>query len=148
MNEILKHYIDKGHFEFCPTDDLKEVCNAPKDKSGIYIWTDIETDRTLYIGSSGRISCDGELQTRKSNGTGLHGRLVQGNQFKKELGQKLKRNESLPKMLLKHNIRRIKVEWYVTWSELHKHIPSYVEAILIQKHFDQFNNLPKWNDRF
>ena len=83
MNEILKLYKDSGRLNFHHSEDLKQVCNAPKDKSGVYIWTNIENDRLLYIGSSGRVTCEGELQTRKNNGTGLYGRLVQGNQFKK-----------------------------------------------------------------
>ncbi len=149
MIEILSKYKICDSFELYSDGDLKQVCNAPKDKVGVYLWSDLDNPgRLLYIGSSGRVRCDGKLQVRKSNGTGLYGRLVEGHQFAKVLGQKLKRHESLPLMMIKDEIQRIKIEWYVTWDELNTHIPAYVEAILLQRHYETFKNLPRWHERY
>ena len=37
MFDELTKYKNNDHFFFEPTDNLREVCNAPNDKSGVYI---------------------------------------------------------------------------------------------------------------
>lgn len=37
MFDELTKYKDKGHFFLMPGDSLSKVCNAPADKSGVYI---------------------------------------------------------------------------------------------------------------
>lgn len=37
MFDSLKKYEQNGHFFFKQTDNLRQVCNAPTDKSGVYI---------------------------------------------------------------------------------------------------------------
>lgn len=37
MFDELSKYKQKDHFFFKPTDSLSEVCNAPRDKSGVYL---------------------------------------------------------------------------------------------------------------
>lgn len=55
MFEILSKYSHSGQFEFHADDNLRNVCNAPTDKSGVYIiWTILEgKEQLLYIGRSG-----------------------------------------------------------------------------------------------
>ena len=48
MFEILNKYGHTGHFDFHVDDDLEYVCNAPTDKSGVYIiWTILEGKEQL-----------------------------------------------------------------------------------------------------
>jgi len=37
MFDELQRYKQKNHFFFKPTDGMREICNAPTDKSGVYI---------------------------------------------------------------------------------------------------------------
>jgi len=37
MFDELTKYKNNNHFFFKPTDNLREVCNAPTDKSGVYL---------------------------------------------------------------------------------------------------------------
>ena len=37
MFDLLNKYPNNGSFEFKSTDSLSNVCNAPKNKSGVYI---------------------------------------------------------------------------------------------------------------
>ena len=56
MFEILNKYCHTGHFEFHADENLKNICNAPTDKSGVYIvWTILDGNKQLlYIGRSGK----------------------------------------------------------------------------------------------
>ncbi len=49
-------YCHTGHFEFHADENLKNICNAPTDKSGVYIvWTILDGNKQLlYIGRSGK----------------------------------------------------------------------------------------------
>lgn len=83
MFDELKKYTHNGHFFFEPTDNLEQVCNAPTDKSGVYIIYALKSGRIelLYIGHSGEIKQDGTLFIRKAGLSGLKDRLVNGKQF-------------------------------------------------------------------
>lgn len=54
----LEKYQHHGHFKFKRTDDLKDVCNAPDDRSGVYVvWTAFQEQRFIvYFGRSGKPS--------------------------------------------------------------------------------------------
>lgn len=57
MFERLQYYQHCGSFKFGRFDDLKKVCNAPTNKSGVYmVWTEKSGERfLLYIGRSGKM---------------------------------------------------------------------------------------------
>ena len=48
----------------------------------------------------------------------------------------------------KQEIDALDVYWFVTFDKEHHHLPSYVEALLLQKHFELFGCLPEWNRAF
>ena len=98
MFDELKKYQIKNHFSFSKDDVLGKVCNAPKDKSGIYIVFAIinETPELVYIGSSGKMRKNGSIKHR--NG-GLFNRIVEGKQFGK------KRKLSWKNKLIEDNIK-------------------------------------------
>jgi len=142
---ILSKYKKSGKFIYSQNDDLRLVCNAVKDKSGVYLIYNCDTKELLYIGCSGHIKNNGEISTRKTGGGGLYGRIVNGHQF-----GKMKRYEALPQKMREENITQIEIIWYVTFIEKTnlKHSPTFVESNLLQEYFEKNNRLPIWNLKF
>ena len=85
MFDELNKYKQNDHFFLNPKDDLKQVCNAPTNKSGIYIVYALKNGKIelIYIGCSGKIDKDGSMFIRKAGLGGLKDRLVNGHQFGK-----------------------------------------------------------------
>lgn len=56
MFEILSKYGNHGCFDFTVSDNLREVCTAATDKSGVYIVFACahEKKQLVYIGCSGK----------------------------------------------------------------------------------------------
>lgn len=67
MFDELKKYKEQGHFVFKPTDNLADVCNAPKACSGIYLIYALQKGKVtlIYIGISGRKGVDGKYCIEK-----------------------------------------------------------------------------------
>jgi hypothetical protein len=145
MDELLSNYTERGKFTFVPPNSLKICCDAPKDKSGVYLFYNISGNvrELIYIGCSGHITNGGILSTRKSGMGGLMGRIVNGHQFNKR-----QRWLSLPEQMIKDSISKLEVEWYVTHNNETKHSPIFVESCLLQNYYDSYNKLPKWNLKF
>lgn len=139
MFDELKKY-KKGTFSFKINGSLKEVCNAPKDVSGVYIiYTSKNMDNPIYIGSSGNMQNDGKFKHRKG---GIYNRFIKGVQFGKL------RKLSWPKKMKEQQIEELDIYWYITFNGKVTDIPKYVEAVLIQEYFNKFNRLPDWNKEF
>ena len=66
--------------------NLKNVCNAPKNKSGVYIVYELKNGKIelVYIGSSGKVQNNGEIKHRND---GLYDSIVNGHQFGKTPGK-------------------------------------------------------------
>ncbi len=103
MFDELNKYKHNDHFFFKPTDSLTEVCNAPTDKSGVYIVYALKNGKIelIYIGKSGKIKQDGLMLTRKTGLGGIKDRIINGHQF-----GKIPRRKSWPIQLFKENIWR------------------------------------------
>ena len=138
MFNSLKKY-SSDNFIFDKNQPLKEVCNAPKNKSGIYLIYAIKQNNStlVYIGSSGKIQNNGKIKHR--NG-GLYDRLVNGKQFGK------RRNLSFAEKLIDENIDALNIYWYDTLSQ--NDIPATIEGLVIQKYFDANGCLPRWNKTY
>lgn len=78
----LTKYEQNNHFFFTTKKGLENLCNAPKNKSGVYIVYELKNGRTelVYIGSSGKVQNNGKIKHR--NG-GHYAKLVNGHQFGK-----------------------------------------------------------------
>ena len=120
---------------------LKEVCNAPKDSSGVYYVIALANGRIelVYIGRSGSILNDGNVQHRKG---GLFDRLVNGKQFDES------RHISWAKKLKEENIEALDIYWFETCTENFKDSPSFVETLLLQRFLELHDRLPRWNKSF
>ena len=80
MLEELTKYQQNGRFQFKLQDKLQEVCNAPSDKSGVYLIYAVKKDKRelIYIGCSGKITKDGSMFIRKAGFGGIKDRLING----------------------------------------------------------------------
>lgn len=144
MFDELEKYTHKNHFFFRPTDNLGQVCNAPTDKSGVYVIYALKGGRIelIYIGRSGEVKPDGTLFIRKAGLGGLKDRIVNGKQFGEP------RRNSWKRQMLLEKIEALDIYWYVTHSKSFTDCPKKLESIIIQRHFDIYGRLPKWNNEF
>lgn len=141
MFDELKKYKEANHFFFKPTDNLRHVCNAPSNKSGIYIVYALMGGQVdlIYIGRSGEVKLDGTLFIRKAGLGGLKDRLVNGKQFGEP------RRNSWKAQMLKEKIEALDIYWYVTHCDDFVDCPMVVESKLLQNYFNIYRQLPKWN---
>lgn len=143
MFEELSKYKNKDHFIFEANQKLSEVCNAPTNKSGVYLIYKLAKGKVelVYIGSSGQKQKDGTLKTRKAGLGGLKDRLVNGKQF----GDR--RTITFPLIMEHQKIEALDIYWYVTYDENVKDFPSDIENLLISKFYSIFERLPEWNKK-
>ena len=140
MFKILEKYKNTGSFDFYQSDSLSKVCNAPTDKSGVYIvWnaTDQKDMKLLYIGRSGKKE-NGVIVHRKAGLGGIKDRLVNGHQFGKN-----PRKRIWPDIMVKNNISRLHIEWYNTEED----DPVEIERELISEVLKIRGFLPEWNNQ-
>ena len=140
MYGLLETYMYHDSFEFSPTDNLREKCNAPNDCCGVYIVTAYFGDgkqEVVYIGSSGHIEGD-ELISRKG---GLRRRIV-GRQKDIESCKLTFRTELWPKLMTRQFISKLDISWYNTGEDN----PLIVEYCLILEYIICHKRLPAWNN--
>jgi len=142
MFDELKKFKTNDHFFVMKNSALEKVCNAPKTTSGIYLVFALKKGRIelVYIGSSGKIQNDGSIKHREG---GLYDRIVNGHQF-----GKIPRKISWLNKINEEGMDGLDVYWYDTFNNKTKDIPAFVEAVIIQRHFDIYNKLPDWNIEF
>jgi hypothetical protein len=140
MFDELNKYKHTNHFFFKRQDSLKTNCNAPTDKSGVYIVYALKGGKIelIYIGCSGKIEKDGSIFIRKTGLGGIKDRIVNGHQF-----GKTPRRISWPKQI--ENIEALDVYWYATHSDKFIDCPRIIESKLLQKHLTIYGRLPRWN---
>ena len=145
MFDELNKYKINDHFFFTVTDALKDVCNAPTDKNGVYIIYSFKNGKidVVYIGSSGKKLADGTIKTRKAGLGGMKDRLVNGHQF-----GKISRKKSWPIQMLIENIEALDIYWWVTYDEKSKDCPLKIEDVILRKYLKIYGQLPKWNKKY
>lgn len=143
MFEELNRYELHGHFFLRPQESLREVCNAPTDKSGLYIVYALKNGKIelIYIGRSGKIGADNSMFIRKAGLGGIKDRIVNGHQF-----AKMPRHISWINQIIKEGIEALDIYWYATHNEIYSDCPRVLENKLLQKYLDIYGRLPKWNN--
>lgn len=141
MFEELDKYKSNGHFFFSENEELKSVCNAPINGIGVYVVYALKGGKIelIYIGSSGKILQSGKKKIRIG---GIADRIVNGKQFGEP------RRKSWKSKIISENIEALDIYWYETFDEKNNDIPSTIEGILIQRFYDIYGVLPKWNKEF
>lgn len=144
MFHELNKYKQRDHFFFKRTDDLRQVCNAPTDMSGVYVVYALKNGKIelVYIGRSGKIESNGVMFVRKAGLGGIKDRIVNGHQF-----GKLPRRISWPVQITKEKIEALDIYWYATHDSKMSDCPRILENKLLSTHMDIFGRLPRWNDK-
>ena len=142
MFDELNKYEQHDHFFLKPQDSLREVCNAPTNKSGVYIVYALKNGKIelTYIGCSGKILADGSMFIRKAGLGGIKDRIVNGHQF-----GKIPRRKSWITQIEKEKIEALDIYWYATHNQKYSDCPRILENKLLQIHLDIYGRLPKWN---
>ena len=142
MFSELDKYEQNDHFFLRPEDNLAKVCNAPADKSGVYIVYALKGGRIelIYIGRSGKLNKDGSMFIRKAGLGGMKDRIVNGHQF-----GKTPRRISWIMQLQLEKIEALDIYWYATHNEKYTDNPVVVERTLLDIHCEVYGQLPKWN---
>ncbi|MGD9563377.1 MAG: hypothetical protein AB7F88_14140 [Pyrinomonadaceae bacterium] len=142
MFDGLARYRQWSHFVFQSGDRLRQVCNAPTDKSGIYIVYALKNGgiELVYIGSSGEVQGEGTLFIRRAGLGGIKDRIVNGHQF-----GKIPRRNSWPIKMKKEGIEALDVYWYVTHDYSFVDCPRIVENRFLQQYTEIYGQLPRWN---
>lgn len=140
FDELSKY--KSNHFFLKPNDNLMQVCNAPTDKSGVYIVYALAKGKVelVYIGRSGKKGEDGNIQTRIAGCGGIKDRIVNGKHF-----NRLARRTCWPQQMKLENIEALDVYWYITFDGDNKDFPEDVEGTLLQHHKSLYGRLPRWN---
>ena len=145
MFDELTKYKQNNHFFYTPTQSLRESCNAPADRSGVYLVYALANGKIelIYIGCSGKKNADGTMFIRKAGLGGLKDRIVNGHQFGKTPGR-----ISWPTQMLIENIEALDVYWYATHGSDCTDCPKEVERTLLKNHLAFSGKLPRWNKAF
>ena len=136
---ILKKYDEKGSFIFNREDDLRNKCNAPNDKSGVYLIYNNDTNELIDIGRSGEINADGTMLIRQTGMGGIKDRLVNGKQFGAP------RHHSWPRKMREEGIKSLRIEWYITHNKSFADCPKEVKNQLLTKYQQIMGNTPHWH---
>ncbi|SHM73943.1 hypothetical protein [Chitinophaga sp. CF418] len=142
MFDILDKYKAQDHFFLTPEQDLQTVCNAPADRSGVYVIYALKKGRVelIYIGHSGKIEKDGSLSIRKEGLGGLKDEIINGQQFGKTPA-----HIAWKKQMARENIEALNIYWYVTHDTGYTDCPDVLKRNLLRQHQDIFGVFPKWN---
>ncbi|HMH34358.1 MAG TPA: hypothetical protein VK543_15075 [Puia sp.] len=145
FNKYLDRYRNRGMFSFNLSNSFRYVCNAPADKSGVYlIYKIINQEKILaYIGSSGRKGKDGKLKIRRG---GMKDRLINGyhpNKFGQP--QRIKRHKAFPHQMKIENIEEIRTYWWVTFDGDNSDFPAVIESLLRNQYLSEHKKMPDWH---
>lgn len=119
-----ENYTDTDHFFFTAADELEKVCNAPKDKGGVFKVIELRNGRVnlVFIGYSD---------------TSLFQEIVHGQHHDKNT-----RELGWTYQLLKDKTDALDVYWFVT--ELTDN-PKKIQTDMLKDFIDQTGKLPIWN---
>jgi hypothetical protein len=119
------HYTESDHFFFESHDDLETVCNAPKDKQGVFKIIELRKGKINLV-------CIGSASHE-----GLFDAIVNGLHYNGKT-----RAETLPQQLLRDETVALDIYWFVTEPPLS---PKAVESEMIEDYCYGGGKLPKWN---
>lgn len=120
-----KNYTDNDHFFFEADKDLEKVCNAPKDKDGVFKVLELRNGKInlVYIGYS--------------NSGGLFNEIVNGLHYDKN-----SRKTAWTYQLLKDKTDALDIYWYVTKD---KDGQKKEQVDMLKDFVEQTGKLPIWN---
>lgn len=120
-----KKYTDNDHFFFESKEDLEKVCNAPKDKDGVFKVLELRNGKInlVFIGFS--------------NSGGLYNEIVNGLHYDKN-----PRKIGWTYQMLKDKTDALDIYWYVTDC---KDKQKLEQVEMLKDFVDLTGKLLKWN---
>lgn len=109
------------------------------EEPGVYVLAtrNESTFRIVYVGHGGTYRNDGGFSEQ-----GLRGRLSA------KASNGMPREQDYRRRLAEDSCAELRIEWFVTWDEATKILPSSIEGELIQAYMDDHGSLPAWNEEF
>lgn len=138
MFDQLHKYKENDNFFLTPETDLESQCNAPKDKSGVFLVVELKYGRIdfVYIGST-------DMNIEESSAPGevpsLFDTIVNGIQFGNP------RKISYKEKLINDKVDGYDIYWYVTINETIKDSPAMVKDKILKFYKGIYGKLPRWN---
>lgn len=126
-----------GSFRLRPGESIRAAVglHGVPNEPGVYLISELAEggERLAYIGRSGTLGTNGTF-----GGQGLKRRLCmkQGGVY---------REQFFREHIERHNLEGLAFEWFVTFDEESRVLPSLAEAQLLQGHYNQHGRLPGLN---
>jgi hypothetical protein len=137
FDDLLK-YKKNGHFFFTGSDNLRNKSRDVLNMPGVYYILKLAKGKVelVYIGKSGSILQNGQFKDQ----------LLNQRLNNKQDG--IRREHYFLQKIESENIDALNIYWFVTMDEEHQDLPGYVEGIMMQRYYDLYGTLPKWNKSF
>ena len=138
MFDETEKYPNQGHFFFKKGNSLKDVSKDVPNLPGVYYIVRLARGRVdlVYIGQSGTINQKGVFKKPL---------LKDGINIQQD---GTPRQAFFDNKMITENIDGLDIYWFVTVDEHNNDLPSYVEALLMQRYYEVNGNLPIWNVGF
>lgn len=141
ISEYKNRFQENGHFDYERDGNLKGTikANVP-DKPGVYIISGIvdSTKKIFYIGKAGTMKRGGSFSDQK-----LPDRLKAKQRWK---GKNVSRRQFFNDRMRELKIERIEFIWFVTFDSNVRILPVKAESDFFQEYYDEFKELPAWNN--
>jgi hypothetical protein len=136
--EILNKYQSNGTFVFKKGEKLSSKCNDIPNQPGVYLIYAIKKEKIdlVYIGASGKMNQDGSFKIQKLK-----------NRIQNMQNSTTRRETFFENKIAELNLDGIKVDWYVTYGDVHRDLPLNIEGTLLQIYYDKNGVLPLWNNQ-
>jgi hypothetical protein len=138
MFDQLHKYKENDNFFLTPNTELEKECNAPKDKSGVFLIYELKNGRIelVYLGST-EIK---DLETAAPDAIpNLFDTIVNGVQF----GDQRKR--SFKQKQMDEKVDAYDIYWYVTINDTIKDSPTMVKEKILKFYKSIYGKFPRWN---
>ena len=129
MFDELRKYQKNDHFFLKKGDLLSAVSKDVPEMPGVYYVIKLAQGgiELVYIGKSGMINDDDPFKSQ----------LLRSSIIKQQL--------FFAQKFVDENIEGLDIYWFVTFAGKNKDLPSFVEGQIMQRFYDQFGRMPKWN---
>jgi len=138
--KILDKYKNSGTVFISSEDKLHKQTAYIPEAPGVYLFFEengAKNGRLRYIGASGSIDQLGKFK----------GQLMR-KRINNKMNSKNTRAQFFKQQFEHSDCDLIRIDWYVTYDEDNLDLPKYVEALLFQKYYSLFGQLPEWNNNF
>lgn len=138
MFDETKKYANNGHFFFQKGDTLADVSKDVPELPGVYYILRLARGKVdvVYIGKSGTISQNGKESEQ----------LLRDRINYQQAG--ITRQSFFDKKMVAEKIDALDIYWFVTIDESNNDLPGYVEGLLMQRYFELYGQLPRWNKTY